>query len=107
MSNFFSPATSSIKVTGQQCGNFQIWSSGSSSGTSWSRSGAYSSNTKHASVELANETGGNALAAVAGAKAIVNLNRSIRTVKPSYPKRDGDFKTWSNVVVQSENDASK
>ena len=71
------------------------------------RSSASSSNAQQASVNLANKTGGNAPAAVAGAEAIVDLNCSIRTPKPYYPKEDGDFKTWSNMTVQSENDASK
>ena len=37
----------------------------------------------------------------------MDFNRSIRTQKPSYPKEEGYFKTWSNMTVQSEEDASK
>ena len=77
------------------------------SGTSGSSSGASSSNAQQASVGIANKTGGNAPAAVAGDKTIVDLNRSIRTPKPLYPKDNGDFQTWSNIIVQSEEDASK
>ena len=107
MSNLFSPAKSSIKLTGQQCGGFQCGFSGSSAGTSKSSLGASSSNAQQASVGLANKTSVNAPAAVAGSKTILDLNRSIRTPKTLYPKEDGDFQAWNNITVQSEEDASK
>ena len=93
MTNPSSPAKSSIGLTGQQGGS-KGGSSGSSSGTSGSSSGAPGSNAQQSSVAQASGTGGNAPVAVAGAGAMVDLNRSIRTPKPYYPKRDGDFKTW-------------
>ena len=93
MSNPSSPAKSSIGLTCQQGGSLGV-SSGSSSGTSGSSSGASGSNAQQSSIAQANETSGNAPAAVAGAKAMVDLNRSIRTPKPYYSKKDGDFKTW-------------
>ena len=37
----------------------------------------------------------------------MDINRSILTPKPLYPKDDGDLQTWSNITVQSEQDASK
>ena len=70
-------------------------------------SSASSSNAQETSVGLANETGGNAPPKVSGAKAIVELKRSIRTPKPQYPKDTGEFTTWSNITTQSEEDASK
>ena len=107
MSNLFSPAKSSIELTGQQCGRFQAGFSGSSAVTSVSSSDAFSSNARQASVWLANKTDENAPATVAEAGAIVNQNRSIRTAKPYYHKKDGDIKTWSNMTVKLEEDASK
>ena len=65
MSNHFSPAKSSIELTGQQCGGFQGGFSGSSAGTSKSSLGASSSNVQQVSVGLTNETNENAFAAVA------------------------------------------
>ena len=94
-------------LTGQQSGGSQGGSSGSSSGTSGSSSGASSSNTQQASVKLANEKGGNAPAAVAVAGAVVEQNRSIRTPKPYYPKKDNDFKTWSNMKIKRKEDESE
>ena len=93
-SNPSSPAKSSIGLTGQQGGGSQGGSSGSSSDTSGSSSGVSGSNAQQSSIAQANETGGNAPSAVAKAGAMVYVNRSIRTPKPYYPKRDGDFKTW-------------
>ena len=107
MSKLFSPAKSSIGLTGQQCGGFQDESSGSSFGISELSSGVSSSNTQQASVGLANKTGDNGPAAVVGATASVDFNRSIRTPKLYYPKENGDFKTWSNMTVRLEEDASK
>ena len=107
MSKLFSPVKSSIGLTGQQCGNFQYGLSGSSTGTSESSSGASSLNAQQASVGLANKINGSNPAAVARGGAIVDLNRSIQTPKPYYPKEDGDFITWSNMTVHSEVDASK
>ena len=88
-----SPAKSSIGMTGQQGGSSQGGSSGSSSGTSESSSGASGSNAQQSSVAHASGTGGNSPVAVAGAGAMVDLNRSILTPKPYYSKRYGDFKT--------------
>ena len=104
MSKLFSPVKSSIRLTGQQCGGFQSGFSGLSFGTSQSSSDAFSSNALHASVGFANETGGNAPAAVAGAKAIMKLNCSILTPMPYYSEKNNDFKTWSNMNMQSDND---
>ena len=106
MSNLFFFAKSSIGLTGQKCEGFR-GPSGSQTGTSGSSSFASSSNAQQASFGIANKTGGNAYAAVEGAKAIMDLSRLIRTPKPLYPKESGDFKTWSNMTVQSEEDASK
>ena len=94
MSNPTSPAKSSIGLTGLQGGGSQGGSSGSSSGTSKSSSGSSSLNAQQSSVGQASGTGENEPAAVAGAGAMVDLNSSIRTPKPYYPKKDGDFKTW-------------
>ena len=102
MSNFCFLAKSSIGLTGQQFRGLQDGYSGSSSWPLRSSSGASSSNAQQASVKLTNETNGNAPAAVAKAVAIVELNRSILTQKPYYPNKDGDFKTWSNMTMQSE-----
>ena len=107
MSKFFFPAKSSIELTSQQCIGFQSGFSGWSFGISGSSSGASSSNAQQANIGVANETVGSAPAAVAGAGAIVKLNGSIRPPKPFYPKEDGDIKTWTNMTVQSEEDASK
>ena len=100
MSNLFTSVKSSVGLTGQQCGGFQGGLLGSSAYTSASSSGAVSSNAQQASVGLANKTDRNAPAAVLEAGAIVDLNWSIRTLKPYYPKENGDFKTWSNMTVQ-------
>ena len=72
-----------------------------------SSSGVSNSNVQQASVKLANETGGNAPAAVARAGAIMEQNRSIRTPKPYYPKKDNNFKTWSNMKIQPKEDESE
>ena len=48
--------------------------------------------------------GENAPVAVSGAGAMVKLNRSIRTPKPYYFKKDSDFKTWSNMKTQPDED---
>ena len=93
MPNPSSPAKSSIGLTGQQGGS-QGGSSGSSSGTSGSSSDASGSNAQELSIAQSNGTCGNAPAAVAGAVAMVDLNRSIRTPKPYHPKQDSDFQTW-------------
>ena len=81
MLNPISPAKSSIGLTGQQGGS-QGGSSNSSSGTSGSSEVASGSIAKQSSVEQASGTGGYASAVVAGAGAMVDLNRSIRTPKP-------------------------
>ena len=94
MSNPSSPGKSSIGLTGQQGRGFQGESSGSRSSTSKSSSGSSNSNAKQSSIVQANGTGGNAPAAITGAWAMVNLNRSIQTPKLYHPKKDGYFKTW-------------
>ena len=93
LSNPSFPAKSPIGLTGQQGRGSQGGSSGSSSGTSGSSSGASGSDAQQSSVTEASETGGKAPAAVAKAKAMVDLNRSIRTPKLYYPKKEGNFKT--------------
>ena len=105
MSKVFSPVKSSIGLTGQQCGGFQHESSGSSSGILMKSSSASSSNAQQASVGLSNETGGNTPTTVAGAGAIGEQNRSIRTPKPYYSKEDGDMK--SNMNTQPDEDVSE
>ena len=94
MSNSSFTAKFSSGLTGQQGGGSQGASFGSSSGTSGSSSGSSGSNAQQSSVAQAKGTGGNAPVAVAEAGAMVDLNRSIRTPKPYYPKKDRDFKTW-------------
>ena len=44
---------------------------------------------------------------MAKAGAIVELNRSIRTSQPYYPKKDNDFKTGSNIKTQPDEDESE
>ena len=94
MSNPSSPAKSLITLIGQQGANSQSGFSGSSSGTSNSSSGAFELNAQQSSVAQAIGPGKNSPVTVAGAGAIIDFNRSIRTPKSYYLKRDGDFKTW-------------
>ena len=90
MSNPGTPTKSSIGLTGQQGGSSQAGSSGASG----SGAGASGSNAQQSSIALVNSGGSQAPAAAGGAAAMVDLNRSIRTPKPYYPKKDGDFKAW-------------
>ena len=94
-------------LTNKQNGGSQGKSLGSSFGTSASNSNACSSNAQQASVGLENETSENAPATVAKAGAIVELNRSFQTSKPYYPKKDNDFKTWSNMKTQPDEDENE
>ena len=41
---------------------------------------------------------GNTPVAVAGTGAMVDLNRTIRTSRPYYPRKGGDFKTWLSYL---------
>ena len=70
-------------------------------------SGPSSSNAQQSSVGLANGISGNAPVPVALAGAIVDLNRSIRTLKSYYPKKNNDFKTLSNMNKQSKEDENE
>ena len=115
MSNPGTPNKSSVGLIGQHSGSSQTGSSGSGSqagssgstsqagssgsgsgaGASGSSSGASGSNAPPSSVGVIGNANGQAgVPPVAGAGAMVDLNRSIRTSKPYYPKKDGDFKTW-------------
>ena len=107
MSKLVSLAKSSIGLTYQQCGGFQGGFLVLSSKTTGSNSNASRSNAQQASVKLANERNENDPVAVAEAKAIVELHRPILSSKPYYFKIDNDFKTYSNITVQSNKDANK
>ena len=106
MSNPGTPNKSSVGLSGQQGGGSQAGSSGSTSqtgasgsgsgaGASGSSSSTSGSNGQSSSVGVIAGAHDQAAAGpVVGGGTMVDLNRSIRTPKPYYPKKDGDFKTW-------------
>ena len=90
MSNAGTPNKSSVGLLGQKGGGLQAGSSGSGSGAggSGSSSGTSGSNGQSSNVGVIAGAHDQAAAGpVAGAAAMVDLNRSIRTPKLYYPKK--------------------